>query len=81
MRCIYQKELDKVCFRHDMAYGVYKDLSSRTTSDKVLCDKAFVATGSGYQRGLAAMFCKHFDKNLETLLLTQEQKLFLTINN
>ena len=25
-RYIYQNELDKVCFQHDMAYGDFKDL-------------------------------------------------------
>ena len=27
---IYQNELDKACFQHDMAYGDFKDLSGRT---------------------------------------------------
>ena len=35
---IYQNELDKTCFQHDMAYG---DLTRRTASDKILHDKAF----------------------------------------
>ena len=38
---IYQKELDKACLQHDMAYGKSKDLAKRTQSDKVLRDKAF----------------------------------------
>ena len=38
---IYQNELDKACFQHDMAYGDFKDLARRTASDKILCDKAF----------------------------------------
>ena len=38
---IYRNELDKACFRHDMAYGKSKDLAKRTQSDKVLRDKAF----------------------------------------
>ena len=33
---IYRNDLDKTCFQHDMAYGKYKDLNSRTQSDKVL---------------------------------------------
>ena len=37
---IYQNELDKAYFQHNMAYGAYRDLP-RTASDKVLCDKAF----------------------------------------
>ena len=39
-RCIYQKELDKVCFQHVMVYEDFKDLTRRTASDKVLRDKA-----------------------------------------
>ena len=31
---IYQNELDKACFQHDIAYGDFKDLTRRTTSDK-----------------------------------------------
>ena len=38
---IYRNELDKACFRHDMAYGDFKDLAKRTAADKVLRDKAF----------------------------------------
>ena len=63
---IYRNELDKACFQHDMAYGKSKDLAKRTQSDKVLKDKAFkIASDSkydGYQRGLASMVYKLFDK-------------------
>ena len=56
---IYKNELDKVCFKHDMAYGYFKDLKRRTVSDKVLRDKAFNIAKNlkydGYQRGLASM--------------------------
>ena len=37
-RYIYQNELDKACFQHDMAYEDFKDLSRRTASDKILRD-------------------------------------------
>ena len=40
-RYIYQNELDKACFQHNMAYGEFKDLTRRTVSDKTLCNKAF----------------------------------------
>ena len=63
---IYKNELDKACLQHDMAYGKYKDLGKRTQSDKVLKDKAFaIANNSkydGYERRLASMVCKIFDK-------------------
>ena len=59
-------ELDKACFQHDMAYGKSKDLAKRTQSDKVLRDKAFKIASDpkydGYQRGLASMVYKFFDK-------------------
>ena len=63
---IYQNEIDEACFQHDMAYGDFKYLTRRTTSDKILCDKAFnIAKNSkynGYQRGLASTLNKCFDK-------------------
>ena len=63
---IYRNELDKACFQHDMAYGKSKDLVKRTQSDKVLRDKAFKIASDpkydGYQRGLASMVYKFFDK-------------------
>ena len=63
---IYRNELDKACFQHDMAYGKSKDLIKRTQSDKVLKDKAFKIASDpkydGYQRGLASMVYKCFDK-------------------
>ena len=40
-RYIYQSELDKVCFQHDMADGDFKDLTRRTASSKIFCNKAF----------------------------------------
>ena len=63
---IYKDELDKACFQHDMAYGDLKDLGRRTASDKVLRDKAFNIAKNlkydGYQKGLASMVYKFFDK-------------------
>ena len=63
---IYSNDLDKACFQHDMVYGKYKDLIKRTESDKVLRDKAFKIESNlkydGYERGLASMFYKFFDK-------------------
>ena len=49
-----------------MGYGDFKDLKRRTFSDKVLRDKAFNIAKNpkydGYQRGLASMVYKFFDK-------------------
>ena len=39
----------KKCFQHDLDYSGFKDLSRRSTSDKVLRDKAFnIAKNSKY---------------------------------
>ena len=52
-----------------MAYGDSKDLAKRTIADKVLRDKAFKIASDkkydGYQRGLASMVYKFFDKKSE----------------
>ena len=65
-RYIYQNQLDKACFQHDMAYGDFKDLTRRTASDKILCDKAFNIAKNpkydGHQRGLASIVYKFFRK-------------------
>ena len=62
----YKNELDKACFAHDAAYSDSKDLTKRTAADKILRDKAFnIAKDTKcdeYQRGLASMVYKFFDK-------------------
>ena len=62
----YKNEHDKACFQHDMAYGDFKGLKRRKASDKVLSDKAFNIAKNPkydeYQRGLASMVYKFFDK-------------------
>ena len=49
-----------------MAYGDFKDLARRTASDKILRDKGFNIAKNpkydGYQRGIASMVYKFFDK-------------------
>ena len=54
-QCIYQSELYKACFQHDMAYGDFKDLTRKTAFDKILRDKAFNISKNpnnvGYQHG------------------------------
>ena len=61
---IYQNELDKACFQHDMVYGDFKDLKS----DKVLRDEAFNIAKDpkydGYQPRLVSIFDKCFDKKV-----------------
>ena len=63
---IYRNDLDKAYSEHDMAYGKHKNFERRTQSDKGLRDKAFEIPNNpkydGYQRGLASMVFKFFDK-------------------
>ena len=63
-RYIYQNELDKACFQHDMAYEDFKYLARRTASDEILHDKAFNIAKNpkydGYQRGLASIIYNFF---------------------
>ena len=65
-RYIYRNELDKACFQHDSDYADHKDLINRTEADKVLIDKVYDIASNpnyyGYQRGLASIFYKFFDK-------------------
>ena len=63
---IYKNELVEACFQHDMTCGDFKDLKRRTASDTILRHKAFNIAKNpkydGYQRGLASMVYKFFDK-------------------
>ena len=63
---IYKNELDKACFIHDAAHSDSKDLTKRTVADKIFKNKAFDIAKDpkydGYQRGLASMVYKLFDK-------------------
>ena len=49
-----------------MAYGDFKDIPRRTTSDRILRDNAFNIAknpeNDGYQRGLSSLVYKLFDK-------------------
>ena len=79
-RYIYQDKLDKACFQHDMAYRDFKDLNRRTAADKVLYDKALNIAKDpkydGYERRLASVVYKFFDKKLLVAVL----KTFLIKN-
>ena len=80
-RYIYRNELDKACFQHDSAYADHKDLINRTKSDKVLRDKAYDIASNpeydGYQRGLASMVYKVFDKKSMGSGIARDSSLIL----
>ena len=65
-RYIHRNELDKACFQHDSAYADHKDYINRTEADNVLRDKAYDIASNpkydGFQRGLASIAYKFFDK-------------------
>ena len=65
---IYENDFDKACFKHDMAYSKFKDLTKRAHPDKVLRDKAFEIAShpkdDWYQRGLVSIVYKVFDKKI-----------------
>ena len=73
-RYIYQNELDKACFQHDMTYRDFQDLTRRRFSDKILRDKAFSIARNpkydGYQR--ASMVYKFFDKTFSGSCIKNE---------
>ena len=76
---IYRNELNKACFQHDMAY---EDLARKTAADKALREKAFNIAKypkyDGYQRGLASMLYRFFDKKTAgsgIKSMTQDQQL------
>ena len=82
---IYKNELSKACFAHAAAYSDSQDLTKRTVADKSLRNRAFNIAKDpkydGYQRGLASMVYKFFDKKskgsgvVNTKLTLQNQQL------
>ena len=88
----YKNELDKACYTHDVAYSDSKDLTKRTAADKILRKRAFNIAKApkydGYQRGLASMLYKFFDKkskgsgakHVNTKLTPQNRQLAEELN-
>ena len=56
------KQTTQGCFQREIAYVNLNNLLRRTTSDKVLHNKTFSSKYDGYQRGLASIVYKCFDK-------------------
>ena len=54
--------INKACFQQDMAYGDFKDLARRTASEMASLNISKNPKYDGYQRGLASMVYKFFDK-------------------
>ena len=69
MRYIYQGDLDKDCFQHDMAYGYFKDLSGRIVSDKILHGKAFNVAKNLDMMNIKEVFFQLFLRDLTVVVL------------
>ena len=76
LKHLYRNELDKACFAHDAAYSDSKDLAKRTISDKILKDRAYEIARNrgydGYQRALAVMIYKCFDKKTGSRIIVNK---------
>ena len=84
-RYIYQNELDKANFQHDMTYGDFKDLNWRTFADKVLRDKTFNIAKDPkfdeYQRGIVStVLSKKAFLIKKLLVVVLKMKIFLIKN-
>ena len=77
LKYLYRNELDKACFTHNATYSESKHLAKRTISDKILKDRAYdIVRNRGYdayQRTLASMVQKFFDKKTGSRLIVNEQ--------
>ena len=77
---MYRNELGKTCFAHGAAYSDIKELtaiSKRTISDTILKDRAYEIarnhTYCRYQRALASMVDKFFDKKTGSAISVNKQ--------
>ena len=75
----YKNDIDKACFHHNIIW--HKDLEKRTQSDIVLKNKALKIGSNpkynGYEKGLASMVYKFFDKKSKGSGLKENQGNFL----
>ena len=77
LKHLYRNESDKAFFAHDAAYPDSNDLAKRTISDNILKDRAYKIVRNrnydGYQRELASMVYKVFDKKAGSGVSVNEQ--------
>ena len=77
LKHLYRNESDKAFFAHDAAYPDSNDLAKRTISDNILKDRAYKIARNrnydGYQRELASMVYKVFDKKAGSGVSVNEQ--------
>ena len=77
LKHLYRNELDKSYFTDDATYSDNKDLAKRTISDKILKNRAYEIARNcnydGYQKALASMVYKRFDKKTVSGVSVSEQ--------
>ena len=77
LKHLCRNELNKACFAHDAAYSDSKDWAKKNISGKILNEKDYEIARNcnydGYQRALAIMVCKFFDKKKESRVSLNEQ--------
>ena len=77
LKHLYRNQLGKACFALDVAYSHSKDLANITISDMILKNRAYEIARNreydGYQRPLASMVYKFFDKGIESGINVNEQ--------
>ena len=77
LKYLHRNELDKAYFAHDATYYDSNNLAKRNISDKILKDWAYEIainrTYDGYQRALASMVFKVFEKKTESGKIVNEQ--------
>ena len=77
LKHLYRNELDKVSFAHDASCSNSKDLAKTTISVKISKDRAYEIARNlkynGFQRVLASMVYKFFDKKTGSGLSINEQ--------
>ena len=77
LKHLYRNELDNACFACDAAYSDSKDLAKRTASDNILKDRAYEIARNcnydGYQRAIASIVYKFFDKKTGSRMSVNEQ--------
>ena len=74
---LYRNELEKACFAHNGADSNSKDLAKRTISNKILKNTAYEIARNrqydGYERALASVVFKCFDKETGSVVSLNEQ--------
>ena len=77
LKYLRRNEWGKACFTHDASHSGSNDLAKRTISDDIFKDRAYEIARNrkydGYQRALASMVYRFFDKKTWSGISVNEQ--------